>query len=118
MIAKEQGKYLVILAIGLLLIAVLEYINRKNVNIDDAAYLSLLTLMIIAITVSIHGLLNNYWVASIIGALFSFLPLFISLLVSPGKFGFSFAVPGLLMYFVSVYVMALLVGIPIKMLKK
>lgn len=115
---KQKKLFLGLFVVGIFLIGFLEYTNHGSLEIDDASFLILMSLMVIAITVSVHGMMSNYWIASILGALICFLPIFISLLISPGKFGFSLAVPGLLIYFVCVYLSALLIGLPVQKLKR
>ena len=118
MTIANKTTFRVLFGIGVLLIAILEYINHSHIEIQDASFLGLLILMVLAVTVSIHGLLDNYWVASILGALLCFLPMLASLYIEPGKFGFALALPGLLIYFVSVYIFSLLAGLPVQRLKR
>ena len=110
-------KYKLLLIFGVALIAILLATNHQA-GMPKELFLVLLILMVSTITISIHGLMVNYWGAAIIGALICFVPIALELFINPGRFGFYSAVPGLLIYLGVVFGFSLIVGIPMHKSKR
>lgn len=112
-----RNRFAILMVVSLCLEIGIGVASYLSLPITDFGFLALLILSVLGVIVSIHGLVTGYLRASFYGALVSFVPFAALVVLDPGKFGLLLMIPGLLIFFGVVFVVALLVGLSLKRLR-